>query len=79
MAAKEATVYVLDLGRSMADKGHGRDQTNLDWALEYVWDKITTSVSRRPSGDLVHQDAQVARIVEINNTTPAREPQLTII
>ena len=53
MAAKEATVYILDLGRSMSEKRHGRDQTDLDWALEYVWDKITTTVSRRSFGDLV--------------------------
>jgi ATP-dependent DNA helicase 2 subunit 2 len=53
MAAKEATVYILDLGRSMGKKRNGRDQTDLDWALEYVWDKITTTVSRRSFGDLV--------------------------
>jgi hypothetical protein len=55
MAGKEATVYILDLGRSMGEKRHGRDQTDLDWALEYVWDKITTTVSRRSFGDLVRQ------------------------
>jgi len=53
MAGKEATVYILDLGQSMGEKRHGRDQTNLDWALEYVWDKITNTVSRRSFGDLV--------------------------
>ncbi|KAG9190954.1 hypothetical protein G6011_09042 [Alternaria panax] len=45
MAGKEATVYILDLGRSMGEKRHGRDQTDLDWALEYVWDKITSTVA----------------------------------
>jgi hypothetical protein len=54
MAGKEAAVYILDLGRSMGEKRHGRDQTDLDWALEYVWDKITTTVSRRSFGDLVY-------------------------
>ena len=53
MAGKEATVYILDLGRSMGEKRHDRDQTDLDWALEYVWDKITNTVSRRSFGDLV--------------------------
>lgn len=53
MAGKEATVYILDLGRSMGEKNHGRDRTDLDWALEYVWDKITTTVSRCSCGDLV--------------------------
>lgn len=45
MTTKEATVYILDLGRSMGEKRNGRSQTNLKWALEYVWDKITTTVS----------------------------------
>ena len=45
MASKEATIYVVDCGRSMGDVGPGRVQSNLDWALEYVWDKITTTVS----------------------------------
>lgn len=44
MATKEATVYILDLGKSMGCKRHGRNQTDLEWALEYVWDKITTTV-----------------------------------
>lgn len=55
MAGKEATVYILDLGRTMSEKRHGRDQCDLDWALEYVWDKITTTVSRRSFGDSVRQ------------------------
>jgi ATP-dependent DNA helicase 2 subunit 2 len=45
MAGKEATVYILDLGKSMGEKRHGRDKTDLEWALEYVWDKVTTTVS----------------------------------
>jgi hypothetical protein len=44
MASKEATVYVVDLGRSMKQKQNGRTKTNFDWAMEYVWDKITTTV-----------------------------------
>jgi len=53
MAGKEATIYIVDLGRSMGEKRNGREQTDLGWALEYVWDKITTTVSRRSFGDLV--------------------------
>ena len=45
MAGKEATVYILDLGESMGEKRHGRDKTDLEWALEYAWDKVTTTVS----------------------------------
>ena len=45
MAQKEATVYILDLGRSMGEKRHGRGKSNFDWSMEYIWDKITTTVS----------------------------------
>ncbi|KAI5273432.1 putative Ku family DNA helicase [Aureobasidium subglaciale] len=45
MAQKEATVYIVDVGRSMGEKHNGREITDLDWALTYVWDKITTTVS----------------------------------
>lgn len=53
MAGKEATIYIVDLGKSMGEKRHGREVTDLDWALEYVWDKITSTVSTRSFGDLV--------------------------
>lgn len=45
MASKEATVYIVDVGQTMGERNHGRTQTNLDWALEYIWDKITTTVA----------------------------------
>lgn len=45
MASKEATVYIVDCGKSMGERSHGRKQTNLDWALEYVWDRITATVA----------------------------------
>ena len=47
MAGKEATVYILDLGASMGEKRDGREVSDLDWAMEYVWDKITTTVRAR--------------------------------
>lgn len=56
MAGKEATVFILDLGQSMGVKRYDRDQSDLDWALDYVWDKITTTVSRRSFGDLVRRE-----------------------
>lgn len=46
MAGKEATVYIVDLGEPMGEKHNGREITDLDWALTYIWDKITTTVSR---------------------------------
>jgi ATP-dependent DNA helicase 2 subunit 2 len=45
MADKEATVYIVDLGSSMGKKHHGRDQTDLEWAMKWIWDKITYTVS----------------------------------
>ncbi len=44
MAEKEATIYLIDVSRSMGKKHSGRDQSDLDWALQYVWDKITNAV-----------------------------------
>jgi ATP-dependent DNA helicase 2 subunit 2 len=45
MANKEATVYIVDVGSSMGERNCGRQETNLDFALEYIWDKITTTVA----------------------------------
>ncbi|GAB7351255.1 hypothetical protein MBLNU459_g1680t2 [Dothideomycetes sp. NU459] len=45
MAQKEATVYIVDVGASMDEKRNGRQVTDLDWALEYVWDKISATVA----------------------------------
>jgi ATP-dependent DNA helicase 2 subunit 2 len=45
MADKEATVYIVDLSKSMSKKHGGRDESDLDWTLRYVWDKITATVS----------------------------------
>ena len=45
MADKEATVYIVDVGASMGKRSHGREQSDLDWAMKYVWDKITSTVS----------------------------------
>ncbi|PNS17950.1 hypothetical protein CAC42_3909 [Sphaceloma murrayae] len=45
MASKEATVYIVDVGKSMNVKRNGRDVTDLEWALEYVWDRITSTVA----------------------------------
>ena len=45
MADKEATVYIIDMGRSMGEKRYGREVSDLDWAMTYVWEKITNTVS----------------------------------
>ncbi|KAJ6785724.1 hypothetical protein PWT90_07098 [Aphanocladium album] len=45
MAEKEATVFILDLGASMGKAHSGRSESDLDWSMRYVWDKITDIVS----------------------------------
>lgn len=45
MAEKQASVYVVDLGQSMGRKRNGRSETDLEYAMQYVWDKITSTVS----------------------------------
>ena len=44
MADKEATVYIVDVARSMGERRNGRSVTDLEWAMQYVWDRITTTV-----------------------------------
>ena len=44
MADKEATVYIVDMGTSMGEKGNARKESDLDWAMTYVWEKITSTV-----------------------------------
>jgi hypothetical protein len=45
MADKEATVYIVDMGSSMGETRNGRTESDLDWAMTYVWEKITSTVS----------------------------------
>lgn len=44
MAEKEATVYIVDIGKSMGERHNGRAISDLEWAMQYVWDRITTTV-----------------------------------
>lgn len=46
MADKEATVYIVDMGRSMGEKRNARKESDLDWAMTYVGEKITSTVGR---------------------------------
>lgn len=46
MADKEATVYIVDVGRSMGKTRGGRTESDLDWAMSYVWDRITSTVRK---------------------------------
>jgi len=45
MAAKEATVYIVDVGRSTGECHSGRTESDLDYAMSYVWDKLATTAS----------------------------------
>ncbi|KAL8790310.1 MAG: hypothetical protein Q9213_000662 [Squamulea squamosa] len=45
MAEKEATVYIVDVGASMGAIHNGRDISDLEYAMTYVWDKITSTVA----------------------------------
>lgn len=45
MADKEATVYIVDVGKSMGECRHGRSISDLQYSMQYVWDRITATVS----------------------------------
>lgn len=45
MADKEATVYIVDVGKSMGEHHHGRSVTDLEWGMQYIWDRITATVN----------------------------------
>lgn len=45
MADKEATVYIVDVSRSMGKKHSGGEESDLDRAMRYIWDKITNTVA----------------------------------
>ena len=55
MTDKEATVYVVDVGRCMNEKSGGRTQSDLDWAMTYVWEKITSTVGEDNTQRLPNQ------------------------
>lgn len=45
MTSKEATVYIIDVSSSMGERNGGRDESDLEWAMRYIWDKLTTTVA----------------------------------
>jgi ATP-dependent DNA helicase 2 subunit 2 len=50
MAEKEAIVFIVDLGSTMANCNSGRSESDLDWSMRYVWDKISHIVSLSRKG-----------------------------
>jgi ATP-dependent DNA helicase 2 subunit 2 len=45
MADKEATVYAVDVAKCMGKRHHGRNLSDLDWSLQWVYDKISNAVA----------------------------------
>jgi ATP-dependent DNA helicase 2 subunit 2 len=45
MAGKEATVYIIDQGVSMGDCHNGRAESDLDYGMQYVWDKMAATMA----------------------------------
>lgn len=39
------TVFVVDLGQSMGDCNGGRVESDLDWSMRYVWDRLCNIVA----------------------------------
>ncbi|KAK6529171.1 ATP-dependent DNA helicase II subunit 2 [Arthrobotrys megalospora] len=53
MADKQATVYIVDLGSSMGTHNADRSETDLEYVLKYLWDRITTTVSNGRKTDTI--------------------------
>lgn len=43
MADKEAFVYIVDVGSTTSNCNNGRTESDLDFSMRYVWDKIATT------------------------------------
>lgn len=52
MANKEATVYIVDQGSSTGECHNGRVESDLDYGMRYIWDKIaeTMTANRTTAG-----------------------------
>ncbi|KAF8476846.1 putative Ku family DNA helicase [Kalaharituber pfeilii] len=53
MADKQASVYIVDVGRSMGQKRNGREESDLDFAMQWIWDKITSTVMTERKTDTI--------------------------
>lgn len=66
MAEKEAIVFIVDLSSTMANCNSGRSESDLDWSMRFVWDKISHIVSLGRKGLCV--SVLGLRTDETNNT-----------
>lgn len=45
MSNKEATVYIINVGKSMGLRHNGRELSDLEYGMMYVWDSLTRLIS----------------------------------
>ncbi|PKS06836.1 hypothetical protein jhhlp_006912 [Lomentospora prolificans] len=50
MAEKEAIIFIIDVGSTMAECNSGRTESDLNWSMRFVWDKISHIVSLNLKG-----------------------------
>ncbi len=48
--AKQATMYIVDLGSTMGECHNGRTESDLDYGMRYVWDKIAITMAANLKG-----------------------------
>ena len=48
--AKQATMYVVDLGSTMGECHNGRTESDLDYGMRYIWDKIAITMAANLKG-----------------------------
>ncbi|KAL9094453.1 MAG: hypothetical protein Q9165_003303 [Trypethelium subeluteriae] len=71
MATKEATVFIIDVGKSMSEHNGGRNESDLQWAMHYVWDRVTSTIA---NGRKTAQIGVIAlRSDETNNDLSSEE------
>lgn len=47
---KQATVYIVDLGRTMGEYHNGRTESDLEYGMRYIWDKIAITMAANLKG-----------------------------
>ncbi|KAL7274898.1 ATP-dependent DNA helicase yku80 [Rhizina undulata] len=72
MTDKIASVYVIDVGRSMGKKSQGRAETDLEFGMKYIWDLITSTVMSQRKTDTI--GVVGFRTDESNNRMAAKDP-----
>ncbi|KAH8664991.1 SPOC like C-terminal domain-containing protein [Tricladium varicosporioides] len=71
MASKEATIYIIDQGKSTAKCRNGRSESDLEYSMKYVWDKIATVMAaERKTGGL-----GIIGLRNDNTDVPLEEPE----